>query len=186
MKRSELKVGAELAYIRYKNADPVKVVVAAVEPHEVNSWARRGESRFRPCPKGNGVLIKRVREFNDSEYEDVVQLRQLIGPWAEVKAEHDAEEVRKQAARQARADEIGAADSRASVVISRLAEAGIVATSMRKQHVDVEPLVVLKLDEAERLATLFMQLDAESKKLEANVRELIQRVEPLMTPKAGS
>jgi hypothetical protein len=186
MKRSELTVGAALAYVRYKNADPVKVVVAAIEPHEVNSWARRGESRFRPCPKGNGVLVKRVREFNDSEYEDVVQLRQLIGPWAEVKAEHDAEEARKQVARKARADEVGAADSRASVVIGRLAEVDIAATSMRISRTDIEPVVVLSLDGAERLATLLIQLDAESKRLEANVKELIRRVEPFMKPKAGS
>jgi hypothetical protein len=86
MKRDEIKVGDELAYVRGRSewTQPEKVVVMAIEPSErIKYGAKRGE--IVTCPKGHGVHVKR-----EGGYHAVVPLGSLKGPWEQVKADFEA------------------------------------------------------------------------------------------------
>lgn len=93
MKRTELVVGAELAYQRRTNGtdstfDIEKAVVLATEPHE-NRYRGR---ELRPVSKGNGVLVKIERRmFGEMKwYTEVVQLSTLVGNYTAEIARREA------------------------------------------------------------------------------------------------
>ena len=92
MKRSELKVGAVLAFRRSKNEDHSRfidaVVVLAVEPYETNEYTGRITKSYKG--KGNGVLVRGVGR----EHEVTVQLSQLVGDYDTTKAAYEAREAR--------------------------------------------------------------------------------------------
>lgn len=155
MKRSELTVGAELAHIRYASEEPRKAIVVAVEPYERSVY----NNKIQPCRKGNGVLVKLAREYDDSEYKDVVQLRSLVGPWADVKAAYDEEKARKKVERERHQNEVEAADERANVVLTKLAKAGVIATSKRARWEYVEPQIALSLADAERVVEILARFN---------------------------
>jgi hypothetical protein len=157
MKRSELTVGAELAWSRSEAWDtPERVVVVAVEPHiRVERWRRRADGLpFAVSDKGNGVLVDKPN-FQGHVQKEVVQLAQLRGPWAEYKAAWDA---RKEAQRtqdrqlQERRNET---DGRATALVAALAVAGVQA---RATYSYGETRIALGLDEAQKVVDLLNDL----------------------------
>jgi hypothetical protein len=84
MKRSELVVGAEVAYHRGDNTygeKPQKAIILATEPWE-KSYSFKREPRL--TSKGQGVKVRVFSAWNDNDtgFETVVQLRQLHGDYA--------------------------------------------------------------------------------------------------------
>jgi hypothetical protein len=98
MKRTQLAVGAELAYQRRTNdTDSTfgidKVIVLAVEPHEQARYDRTA----RKVESGNGVLVSVVARHFSNEMRTVtkvVQLSTLVG-------DYQAEVARREAAQAA-------------------------------------------------------------------------------------
>jgi hypothetical protein len=183
MKRNELTIGAKLAYRSSRYYELEEVTVLAVEPHEDTPQWRAGEPRHRPCRQGNGVLVERISTMSGRRYEDVVQLGHLHGPYAELRAAADEQEKKKNAAKAERARTIKAADDRARNAVAELAEAGIDAKAQRDHYNDIEPRIVLTLDEADKLVGFIKKLDALVTEVDGNVAELIRRVEPHLAPR---
>jgi hypothetical protein len=95
MKRTELVVGAELAYQRRTSAADStygieKAVVLAVEPHEKGYRGREA----RPVSNGNGVLVSISTRFlgRPDVRTEVVQLSTLVGDFAAEMARREAAE----------------------------------------------------------------------------------------------
>lgn len=96
MKRSDLKVGEKLFYTtsndwrtpRY-SSNGVEVTVVSVEPHLKTRSLGYGKSRIEKCSGGYGVLVKKINGMTGEEFEDVVKLTHLRGPWTETKKQVD-------------------------------------------------------------------------------------------------
>jgi hypothetical protein len=100
VKRSELVVGAEVAYIRFIQRDnerPIKVTVLSLEPYE-QGW----DKNPRLVKTGQGVLVQ-----NENGFKTVLALRNLVGAYdvafANYEAEVKASEVRFEAYKVAQA-----------------------------------------------------------------------------------
>jgi len=89
MKRSELHVGDELYHAtewQWKNHEGYKATVCSTEPYKESTWGRHYS-----VPKGPGVLVT----MGNSDYQRVVTLGSLRGPYEQIAAEV---EVRRAAA----------------------------------------------------------------------------------------
>lgn len=155
MKRSELKVGDELYYARYRDWETAphggqKVVVLSTEPYRRLSVGYYGPDHkpWRPDPQGALVLV----EIHNLTYrhQDVVSLASLKGPYgkvaAEVAARAKTRRDRERALEAKRHDQ--AAQQQA--VIARAERAGVEARTWLHTSAS-EEYVMLKVDELDRL-----------------------------------
>lgn len=155
MKRSEIKVGDDLAYQRGSYSSPEQVRVVAVDgfhlrPRDSYLYGRR-EPREFPLADGSTLNDSRVRRAGQFDPANCIIVRPvaedgtllnprpvrsqtLIGPWAEVKAERDAAaEASAKARREAeRREAKNLAQGKA--VLARLAALGIEPKSYISDH----------------------------------------------------
>lgn len=112
MKRSELRVGAKVAYIGSKqrfNEKPIEVTVLSIDP-----WERRNSYPYgiREAIKGNGVLVEgnfRPWMLEESLEKKVLQLSALVGDYQDAKSRYDEVEARVAEAR--RVEEVKRAEN---------------------------------------------------------------------------
>lgn len=111
MKRSELNVGDELFYARkweWGQHEGTKVRVLSTEP-----YGRDYDHRKVPRKSGTGVLVSPVDVNGKKQWDEIVQLSQLRGQWADVepvqaklRAERQAALAKQREAREAREERL--------------------------------------------------------------------------------
>jgi pyruvate-formate lyase-activating enzyme len=152
VKRSELNVGDELYHAKpYEWTHDLtgrQVVVLSVEPVKRRDWGHRG---IMPAVKSGGVHV-RVITPGFTDWEDVVRLQDLRGPYDATLTEVKARQKRNQ--EQAREDEERAAArvARTDAVVARARAKG--ATSAKRNYASPGRVTI----DAEELAALLDRL----------------------------
>lgn len=156
MKRSEIKLGAELFHQASKHDEPAKATVV-----DAGWWRylRDKPVAAEPGTYGCGVLVdltRRRKSWEPKEPAEVTQRtvaipRDLRGPWEQLKAEYDA--VRKAKRDAAHADQVDA-DAKETTAAGAIGRAAVLGVSARyeryssKRKVEIEPAVFAAMVDA--------------------------------------